>query len=234
MESLFFFFYRYIYFLFVGIFTPIRKVVAVIMFWAVVWFREPARNAVYNYILSNERWLKRLYERHPVSSETLWLLQSTRFELTGEVTKNDIRWITFQFWYWCVWIWVDDDSNYDTTDLGFLKKVASGEHYPVLGKPFRKYITKQVEYIESNVLFGNTFELGDLRGGKNAYLNFVCSTLWTLRNSAYNAKYFQFETNNEKLTFKSFTIFGYKFGWEKTEVVDGHQNYHMFFFDKVE
>jgi len=232
MKELFYFFYRYIYFFMVTSITGIRKVVGVPVYWCVVWFREPARYYVYNYILQEQRWLKRLYERHPVSKETLWLLQSTRFEMGGEVPKEHIGWLTFQFWYWAVWIWVDDDSNYDTVDLGFLKKIVTGEHYPVIGKPFRGHIAKQVEYIEKNVLFGNTFELGNLRGGKNAYFNFICSTFWTMRNTAYNAKYYQYETDNPLLTFKVFTLWGYRFGWEATDIISGKQNYHLVTFEK--
>lgn len=213
-----------------ALFTPIRKFLGFFWYWVAVWFREPAREVCYNYFLNNGIWVKRIQERNPMLLGDLWVLQSTRFEEAGIFKRRDVGWLEFQFWYWFVWIWNDDDSNYDTTDLGFLEKLVLGIHYPWLGKPFRGYVKGKLEEIKK-LKFGNTFELGSKRNGKNSWFNPVCSGFWNLRNTAYNAKYKQFESDEPKDLY--FEMFGKAFGWVETEVVNGKQNWHMLLADEI-
>lgn len=76
-------------------------------------------------------------------------------------------------------------SNYDTTDLLFAEKVSQGLHFTWLPKFLKDKVAKEVEQIKLSQ-FGNSFDLGDGR-----YENFypISSTLWNIRNTAYNFVY---------------------------------------------
>lgn len=83
--------------------------------------------------------------------------------------KNDgyIKYKKVSFLEYClalfIWIWFDDDSNYDTHD-----GVETNEN---IDKPF-----------------GNTFDLGDLRG-QYPIVDSKKTFYWICRNTFYNANY---------------------------------------------
>lgn len=76
----------------------------------------------------------------------------------------------------CVWVWFDDDSNYDTHD----------------GNP---------EYETPLKPFGTTWDLGDLRA-KYPIVDGIKTFKWILRNSFYNFNYmFEEIRENSKYNF---------------------------------
>ena len=88
-----------------------------------------------------------------------------------------------------MWIWVDDDSNYDTYD-------------------------EKREYDYKN--YGNAFDLGDNRDFIPLF-DFKLSSLWNIRNTAYNFNYMfeEIAENNKYNFYKRFTnkYFDIHFGY---------------------
>jgi len=210
------------------LFTLFRKVFGLAWFWVIVWFRKYARNVVYNYKLQNNLWLKRLKERPIVDEVSHYRIQPFHGADGGYITKRGVSKMEYLFTYWFIWGWLDDDSNYDTCDLGFIEKVLTGEHpKPLTVKLFGKYLRGSVQKMKSG-LYGNTFDIGDTRS-KDPMLFFWASWLWLVRNTAYNFKYDQFESDTQHFYFR---ILGYGFGWEPTDIVGGTQNYQLVHFDK--
>lgn len=192
------------------------------------WTRKYATNVVYNYKLQNGLWLKRLYERKITKVDGGWEIDSGRTVGKGFIKYRKIYWIEYVIVYWLFWGWQDNDSNYDTCDLGFIKGVLSGEHsHPVAMYFFKERMENFVKHMEKST-FGNSFDLGDRRAN-NPVKDPVCSWLWYARNTAYNFKYDQYETD-ENPNFL-WTIKGKRFGWIPTEIVDGKQNYHLVFWE---
>lgn len=218
---------KYWKYLGVILFTVFRKVFGLFWFWLILPFRGYARNVVYNYTLQNNIWLKRLYERNPIRVEGGWELTGGRVE-KGFIRFKDVTWLEYQFMYWLVWIWVDDDSNRDVTDLGYIRTYLDGERKTWFS---RDKLLKEYNYL-SGIKFGNTFELGDLRAEYpvEIFKSWRCTLLWLKRNTGYNAKYSQFETINKKdvfrIDFKDKII-----GWVEEGVVNGKQNYSLRFLE---
>jgi len=199
--------------------------------------RSYSRNTVYNYILAHpeSQWLKRLYERNPTFNNELdgYTLSGGRTR-DGFIKYKQVYWFEFYPTLWLLWGFVDDDSNHDVTDKGFIETITSGEREHWLGKYFIPQLEKEVEYINTKE-FGNTFELGDYRNEDRVSI-WKCplsTFIWgVLRNGAYNFKYYQYETIFEEDLFDTVTIFGYSFGYKATEVVAGEKNYTLVAFEK--
>ncbi|HHB9680409.1 TPA: hypothetical protein ACOAY7_002792 [Vibrio cholerae] len=209
------------------LFTPIRKVVGVFWFWVIAGFRHKATNIVYNYHLSTGKWLKRLEERHPKKVVNGWVLDGKRVG-EGLVRFKQISYIQYSFWYWVVWIWCDDDSNYDSTDTTFIKTILDGERKSWVMKFFGERLQSEYQYLLSRK-FGNRFELGDKQLGNVSLRKcWLSTTLWLMRNTAYNAKYSMYES--DKQHFK-FTVGKYRFGWYPENVVNSKQSYTLKFFE---
>ena len=215
-------------------FTVFRKSFCIVWLWAVLPFRKYARNTVYNYKLQNNLWLKRLYERNPTYKTTTswcgWILTGDR-TVQGSVEGRKVFWLEYQLVYWVLWGWLDDDSNHDTTDMGYIRTIVSGERNHWLGSLFVSKLKKELTYLETQE-FGNTFELGDKRVSVSVHKCLLSTLLWScLRNGAYNFRYDQWETTNEYDVFK-FNFRGKVIGWSKEGVVQGRQNYSLRFFEK--
>lgn len=219
---------KYIKYLFILLFTLVRKVFGLFWFWIVCPFRGYARNVVYNYKLQNGLWLKRLNERNPKLYGGKYHLTGGRTQ-TGKINYRKISKLEYLFVYWFIWGWLDDDSNYDTCDLGFIQKVITGEHKSWMGKPFKDLLKQHAQIMEASV-FGNSFELGDIRAQSPVLLS-VSTLFWLMRNTAYNFKYDQYESKEQDFYFE---LFGYAFGWAPQDIVHGQQNYTLKFFDRVQ
>lgn len=212
------------------LFSPVRKVFGLLWFWVIKDHRAYSRSIVYNYVLNNKLHLKRLKERTFKDRGDYWEIITSHEGVifSGYLTKLDVSWIEFQFAYWFIWGWVDDDSNYDTCDLGFIEGVLNGDHHkPRILKKYRIELEEAVTQMKTGV-FGNTFDLGDLRA-ENPMLLPVASMLWLWRNTAYNFKYMQYESDKQ---YFHFTLFNYKFGWFPEFINDNTPNYTLEFFGK--
>jgi len=222
-------------YLLIMLFTLFRKMVGPFWFWVVVWFRSYARNVVYNYKLQNGLWLKRLYERSPEKVTGGYALVSTRSvhhlvkgKVSGFVKYRRISLIEYLFVYWFIWGWLDDDSNHDTLEIGFIRNILSGENKsPIAMALFKERLEAMVTSAKPE-WFGNAFELGDHRA-KHPLIIFLGTWLWVWRNTAYNFKYDQYESLSNGF-YKEW--FGYSFGWVAKDFVGGRQNYTLQFFGK--
>ena len=220
---------KYIKYVGILLWTLFRKYFGLIWFWVALPFRKYARSVVYNYVLQNSVYLKRLLERPiiPIMGGG-WVIRPYHGSEGGYVEYRKVSWLEYKLVYWVIWGWLDDDSNQDTYAKGYNKTLFSGERM----KWLPSFITKRLEAeYDKDVVFGNSFDLGDRRG-ENAAFEFWSSYLWTIRNTAYNFKYMQWETDNVDDVFL-IEKFGVKFGWEKdtghTGVINGRQNYRLVF-----
>lgn len=153
---------KYLRYLAICIFKLISKTpIWWIMFHLVRPFRKYARNVVYNYVLQNDVYLKRLLERKPKYIDGYYEITNIRgTKDTGVIKYRKISWIEYNLVVRLIWIWLDDDSNYDTTDLTFASKVAQWLHFTWLPKFIVNKVTKEVELMKADQ-FGNSFDLGD-------------------------------------------------------------------------
>lgn len=184
-------------------------------------FRKYSRNTVYNYILQNNLYLPRLTNNSRINVTKVhngWRLKSKRAG-EGFIKFKDVSKLEFYLVLFLLWGWVDDDCVYDTTPEGYGPDILKGEHFPNAPKLFLSMIKKEQDYIETKRL-GNSFELGDERTSVWVPL---LSTLWMIRNLAYNFNYLFEECHpDSKLWFyKDFTEKGWHFGYLPKTKVDG-------------
>ncbi len=187
---------KYLRYILIILFKLFCKVFGLFWYWIALPFRAYARNRVYNYVLQNDLHLPRLSERKPQLSK--WHDDILRYFLSdihkvqernditirGYIKYRKVSWIEFQFCFWFIWGWVDDDSNHDTMSGGYIK-----------GK-----------------IYGNTFDLGDVRGLYPEF-ELKESWAWVVRNTAYNFNYY-FEEIAEKSKYNFYHRFTTKwFDW---------------------
>ncbi len=171
---------KYLRYILILVLNLVGKVVGVPMFYLLLPFRAYARNRVYNYVLQNNVYLKRLEEREYKLSGFGYAITKAshkKFRLNG---LGFIEYKKVSFLEYClalfIWVWFDDDSNYDTHD--------GIETHETLAKPF-----------------GHTFDLGDLRG-QYPIVDGMKTFKWICRNSYYNANYmFEEIRENSKYNF---------------------------------
>jgi len=196
----------------------IAKVIGKVWIFAAVPFRTYARNYVYNYVLQNNLPLKRLYERSPKYNAVLrgWELQDIHgVGRKGYIARREVNKFQFYLIVFFVWGWLDDDSNQDTTDTGYIKTLVSDDpdlmwywDRPVVAirelvaklrkkEVIPKYTTwrwhrifkYQLRKVNiSDVVYGNSFDLGDWRSEMPFY-NFWCTLVWNDRNTGMNFQY---------------------------------------------
>ena len=171
---------KYLRYVLILILKLVGKVIGVPVFYLLLPFRAYARNRVYNYVLQNNVYLKRLEERE-------YKLSGFGYAITKASHKNFrlnglgfIEYKKVSFLEYClalfIWVWFDDDSNYDTHD--------GSESLETLDKPF-----------------GNTFDLGDLRA-EYPIVDGMKTFKWICRNSFYNFNYmFEEIRENSKYNF---------------------------------
>ena len=184
---------KYLRFILILVLNLVGKVVGVPMFYLLLPFRAYARNRVYNYVLQNNVYLKRLEDRE-------YKLSGFGYAITKASHKNFrlnglgfIEYKKVSFLEYClalfIWVWFDDDSNYDTHD--------GSESLETLDKPF-----------------GNTFDLGDLRA-EYPIVDGMKTFKWICRNTFYNANYMfeEIREDDKNFFFKVIKIFGFTTIW---------------------
>ena len=182
---------KYLRYLLIVITKLVGKIIGVPIFYILLPFRAYARNRVYNYVLQNDIYLPRLLERkwtldtetmcyYPMNkSKKAFMLKSRAYIKYKKVSKIEYFLALF------IWIWFDDDSNYDTHD--------GSEKEETILKPF-----------------GNTWDLGDLRG-EYPIVNTKKTFFWICRNTFYNFVY-MFEEIREHNKYNFYIKFP-KIGW---------------------
>ncbi len=184
---------KYLRYVLILVLNLVGKVVGVPMFYLLLPFRAYARNRVYNYVLKNNVYLKRLEERDYKIDNGVYY--PTNISKKSFKLKNDgyIKYKKVSFLEYClalfIWVWFDDDSNYDTHD--------GNESLETLDKPF-----------------GNTFDLGDLRA-EYPIVDGMKTFKWICRNTFYNANYMfeEIRENDKNFFFKVIKIFGFTTIW---------------------
>lgn len=186
---------KYLRYLLILVIKLVGKIIGVPIFYILLPFRAYARNRVYNYVLQNDIYLPRLLERkwtldnetmcyHPMNkSKKAFMLKSRAYIKYKKVSKLEYYLALF------VWIWFDDDSNYDTHD----------------GTPIEETLKKP---------FGNTWDLGDLRG-KYPIVDMKKTFFWICRNTFYNANYLfeEIRENDKNFFYFQLKIFGIRTHW---------------------
>ena len=184
---------KYLRYILILVLNLVGKVVGVPMFYLLLPFRAYARNRVYNYVLQNNVYLKRLEEREYKLSGFGYAITKAshkKFRLNG---LGFIEYKKVSFLEYClalfIWVWFDDDSNYDTHD--------GNESEETIIKPF-----------------GNTFDLGDLRA-EYPIVDGMKTFKWICRNTFYNANYMfeEIREHNKYNFFKVIKIFGFTTIW---------------------
>ncbi len=185
---------KYIRYASIVLFKILSKVIGLLWYWIAVPFRGYARNTVYNYVLENNIYLPRLIEREPVLVKDKYMLKNVhKVKHQGYINYRKVNKLEYYLVLWLLWIWVDDDSNHDTM---------SG-----------KYINGKV--------YGNSFDLGDLRA-KYPEFEFKKSSLWLIRNTAYNFNYMfeECDVNSKNFFYIHFEKLGIHFGYIPKGVTD--------------
>ncbi len=200
--------YKYIRYTAVLLFTVFRKVFGLVWYYVAVPFRAYARNVVYNYVLQNRVYLKRLWER-PLNGRVpghfkldgveifCYVIDAFHGTEGGYIKYRKIHPVEYHLVYWVLWGWLDDDANQDTTDKGYVRSIVEGERLAVLPRQICVELKKDLTEFD---IFGNSFDLGDRRA-EHPIFEFWSSTLWNVRNTAYNFKYMQWEENRPEMLF---------------------------------
>ena len=184
---------KYLRYALILVLKLVGKIIGVPMFYLLLPFRAYARNRVYNYVLQNNVYLKRLEEREYKLSGFGYAITKAshkKFRLNG---LGFIKYKKVSFLEYClalfIWVWFDDDSNYDTHD--------GNESLETLDKPF-----------------GNTFDLGDLRA-EYPIVDGMKTFKWICRNTFYNFGYMfeEIREHNKYNFFKVIKIFGFITIW---------------------
>lgn len=202
---------KYIRYVNILLWTLIRKAFGLVWFYVAVPFRAYARNTVYNYVLQNDLYLKRLLER-PISRESYSYYTIKPFHGTdgGTIEHRKVSWLEYQLVYWFIWGWLDDDANQDTTDKGYIQTIVNGERLEILPGEIEVELIRDLTEFD---IYGNSFDLGDKRA-KFPIFEFWSSTLWNIRNTAYNFKYMQWEEERPEYLFYH-KIGNYEFGYNE-------------------
>ena len=184
---------KYLRFILILVLKLVGKIIGVPMFYLLLHFRAYARNRVYNYVLQNNVYLKRLEEREYKLSGFGYAITKASHKKFRLNCLGFIEYKKVSFLEYClalfIWVWFDDDSNYDTHD--------GNESEETINKPF-----------------GNTFDLGDLRA-EYPIVDGMKTFKWICRNSFYNFGYMfeEIREHNKYNFFKVIKIFGFTTIW---------------------
>jgi len=211
--------YKYMRYVGILLWTAVRKLVGLVWYFVAVPFRRYARNVVYNYVLSNNIYLKRLLERKieakaASNGDYYYTIAPNNGSNGGFIITRHITWLEYQFVYWFIWGWLDDDSYCDTTSEKFLEEHLADERNNQL-------------HIDSKLVSclakcnGNAFDRGDaIEDNWCGYM----SIKWNIRNTAYNFKYMQWEENRPEM------LFYHKIGsWQFGYLPDGKRKGRLVF-----
>ena len=180
---------KYLRYLLILVIKLVGKIIGVPIFYILLPFRAYARNRVYNYVLQNNIYLKRLEDKNYVLENGVYYplnLSKKDYKLRdkGYIKYKKVSKIEY-FLALFIWVWFDDDSNYDTHD--------GTETEETILKPF-----------------GNTWDLGDLRG-EYPIIDGMKTFKWICRNTFYNFGY-MFEEIREHNKYNFYIQFP-KIGW---------------------
>lgn len=206
--------------------TVIRKLLGLVWIFVALPFREYGNTIVFNYVLQNKVYLKRLLERNPSISGYGWKLQDVhRVGRSGYIHYRKVSWLEYKLVYWLIWGWLDADSNEDTFDKGHNETLIRGERMRWLPE----FIIKSLRRANEDTVYGNSFDLGDLRA-ETPHFSFWATYIWTIRNTAYNFRYMQWESDTQHFLY---TIGGWEFGWKQDKEqnnLNGKPNYSLVVF----
>ena len=157
------------YILIIGWILP-RKIIGLVLFFFALPFGRWANNTVFNYVLENDIYLPRLLER-PISKLHRFTFKGKdiygyRIDLYhhtkdgGYIKYKKVSKLQYYIAVF-IWGWLDNDSNYYTTDLGFMEKVVIGRHFSWLPKIAKNQVQKEVDRLKVKGQYGNSFDLGD-------------------------------------------------------------------------
>jgi len=210
---------NYLHFIGILLFTIVRKTVGLVWYYFVVPFRFYARNTIYNYVLENNIYLARLNERNPKRvSDDMYEIAPFHGSDGGYIKYRKVSRLEYEFVFWFIWGWLDDDSNHDTFSSGFNQTIIDGERKTYLPKFIIKSLIRD-NSTENNKVFGNSFDIGDRRKEYPEF-GFWSATLWNIRNTGYN---FQYKFNERIDQPFCFTINGKLYGWAKEPWETGYK-----------
>jgi len=197
---------KYLYYIILTIFILVRKIIAIPYFWFVIPFRGYARSVVYNYILQNDMYLKRLVERKPKwdKDKNGWVLRSPWHlnAVDGFVKFRKVSRLKYYLVYFFIWGWLDDDANNDLYDAGHSQSVGNLKYVkkiPILSRVILEEASiGKLEDLHYG--FGNTFDLGDLKYRNRFQL--ISTIIWNFRNGAYNFNYMDGQTIDKNIVFQ--------------------------------
>lgn len=211
--------YPWLYIVFYVVFALFRKVFGLVWFFVVMHFRRYANNVVFNYVLQNNIYLKRLLER-PITRPHKWNYYIQPFHNTngGVIKFRKISYVEYILVYFIIWGWLDADTNNDTFDTGYNNTIINGERLKWMPEFIIKRLHSANFHAESP---GNSFDLGD---SKKSEFFFWASFLWLIRNTAMNFAYMQ-RNSTEQYCYKK--IGKYEFGWVRHGDLHGVPNYRI-------
>lgn len=194
--------YKYIRYVGILLFTVFRKIFGLLWYFIAVPFRAYARNVVYNYVLQNNIYLKRLLERPINKTRSGYRISPGNGSKGGYIIKRTVSSREYYLVYWFIWGWLDDDSYCDTTSETFLKEHVNDDRDNQLHKDsvLSVYLSK---------CNGNAFDRGDAI--ESNWCGWM-SIKWNIRNTAYNFKYMQWEERRPEMLFYH-EIRSYHFGY---------------------
>lgn len=181
----------------------LSKVIGIFWFFMIVHFRKYARNVVYNYVLQNGIYLKRLLER-PIDTTTTaytpYKILPYHGTKGGFIEYRKVSKLEYLLVYWFIWGFLDDDTNDDTFDIGRVEELRKES------KVWAFFLkgAKRNQY-------GNSFDLGDNRLPN---FHFFATLFWNNRNTAQNFLYMQFQKKEQPFLY---TILGRQIGWKLSE-----------------
>lgn len=212
---------RYVEYSLILAWHVLSKIIGVFWFFVAVPFRRYARNTVYNYVLQNGVYLKRLRERPLSKLSTLahcvgyaiypyhGTIRKANVSYAGYIKYRKVSKLEYVLVYWLIWGWLDDDANDDTFDIGRVEELRKES------KVWAFFLrgAKRNQY-------GNSFDLGDRRVNN---FHFFASMFWNNRNTAQNFLYMQFQKRTQPFLH---IIGGRQFGWGVAPDGVGYQLYY--------
>jgi hypothetical protein len=180
--------------------------------------RREARKIVYNYVMQNNIYYKRLnVDRHIMisirnGSLVGYRIYNKEFNVqTGQIPYMKVN--AFEYWFtiFTQYGWFDDDCRADTVAIGYGKDILAGKHFTWFPKWLLKLIQKEQDLIDKQI-DGNAFDMGMTRP---AFYAPILSTLWMIRNTAYNFNYVfeDIDTNSKDFWYVDFKKIGWHFGF---------------------
>ncbi len=205
---------KYFEYILILVWHVLSKLIGYVWFFVVVPFRRYANNVVFNYVLVNGIYLKRLQERPIEEHGKLYVISPYHGTMCGGyIVKRKVSWLEYKLVYWLIWGFLDADANDDTFDIGRVEELRKeSKLYAFLLRGCQR---KQ---------YGNAFDLGDCRGDN---FHFFATLFWNTRNTAQNFLYMQFQKKTQPFLH---TVFGRKWGWDLCE--DG-TSYQLVYFKKA-